>query len=131
MGNNRDKVEKYYRRCEQAATLKGGYMNYTKWSKLLNAISVSDIQFLPNQVWLKVVGDDNLYMPRLVDYYGNGTFTGDGMSGPLETKYIEYIIIPFKSSFELTRMVELIDGLGKYEYEIDPAKNTLTIFGYR
>ena len=131
MSIDREKLEKYYKRCEHATTLKGGYMNYTKWSKLLNAISDSDIQFLPNKVRLKVVGDDKLYMASLFDYYGNGTCTGDGVSGPIKTKHIEYIIIPFNSIIELTRMKGLIDGLGKYEYEIDPEKLTLTIFGYR
>ena len=126
-----EKLEKYYRRCDHAATLKGGYMNYTKWSKLLNAISDSDIQFLPNQVRLKVIGDDNPYVVSLVHYYGNGMCTGDGVSGPIKTKHIEYIIIPFNSITELTRMKELIDRLGKYECEIDPEKMTLTIFGYR
>lgn len=35
-----------------------GYMNNTKWSKLLNSISGSDLQFFPNQARLKIVGDD-------------------------------------------------------------------------
>lgn len=131
MSIDRKKLEKYYMRCEHAATLKGSYMNYSKWSKLLNAISDSDIQFLPNQVRLKVVDDDNLYLASLFDYYDNGTCTGDGVSGPIKTKHIEYIIIPFNSIIELTRMKELIDRLGKYECEIDPEKMTLTIFGYR
>ena len=131
MSIEREKLEKYYMRCEHAASLKGSYMNYSKWSKMLNAISDLDIQFLPNQVRLKVIGDDNPYMVSLVDYDGNGTCTGDGVSGPIKTKHIEYIIIPFNSIIELTRMKELIDGMGKYEYEIDPEKMTLTIFGYR
>lgn len=131
MSIDREKLEKYYKRYDHASSLKGGYMNYTKWYKLLNAISDSDIQLLPNQVRLKVVGDDNLYIASLVDYYGNGTCTGGGVSGPIKTKHIEYIIIPFNSIIELTRMKELIDGLGKYECEIDPEKITLTIFGYR
>ena len=110
MSIDREKLEKYYMRCEHAASLKGSYMNYSKWSKLLNAISDSNIQFPPNQVKLKVTGDDNIYQQSLVDYYGNGRYAGDGVSGPIETKYIEYIIIPFNSIIELTQMKELIDG---------------------
>lgn len=44
---------------------------------------------------------------------------------------IEYIIIPFLTNDNLYKTKELIDSLGKYEYDVDETERTITLFGYR
>ena len=39
--------------------------------------------------------------------------------------------ITFQSKDELYKMKELIDSLGKYEYDTDEIERTITLFGYR
>ena len=49
----------------------------------------------------------------------------------IRTKNIEYVIIPFESINELSRMKDLIEKIGKFEYDIDNEKLIIKIFGYR
>ena len=122
------------------------YLNKTigKITDLLNSYGVSSEEqdkeiikhrkFLwdnRNPVLAKTLTEEQLWIIRLEDYLGDGKYTADDIAGPIRTKEIEYIIIPFQSKDELYKMKELIDSLGKYEYNIDEIERTITLFGYR
>ena len=118
----------------RAASKKGSYMSDTKWAKLLRAIWTSECNFFKNNrnpVLAKTLTEEQLWIIRLEDYLGDGKYTADDIAGPIRTKEIEYIIIPFQSKDELYKMKELIDSLGKYEYDTDDIERTITLFGYR
>lgn len=109
-------------------------MSDTKWAKLLRAIWKSDCKFFwdnRNLVLAKTLTEEQLWVIRLEDYLGDGKYTADDTAGPIRTKEIEYIIIPFHSKDNLHKTKELIDSLGKYEYDVDEAERTITLFGYR
>lgn len=112
-------------------TLKNSYMSDAKWSKLLKAIEASDVNYIEHKVLVKTLKDDTLWSTLLEDYAGNGAYTGDGTAGPIRTKEIEYVIIPFESINELSRMKELIESIGRFEYDIDDKNLTIKIVGYR
>ena len=59
------------------------------------------------------------------------TLKSSYMSNAIRTKNIEYVIIPFESINELSRMKDLIEKIGKFEYDIDNEKLIIKIFGYR
>lgn len=129
-----NKLIKHNKAVIRAASKKGSYMNDTKWARLLRAIWKSDCNFLwdnRNPVLAKTLTEEQLWIIRLEDYLGDGKYTADDIAGPIRTKEIEYIIIPFQSKNELYKMKELIDSLGKYEYNIDEIERTITLFGYR
>lgn len=118
----------------RAASKKGSYMSDSKWAKLLQAIWKSECKFFGdnrNPVLAKTLTEEQLWVIRLEDYLGDGKYTADYIAGPIRTKEIEYIIIPFQSKDELYKTKELIDSLGKYEYDIDEIERTITLFGYR
>lgn len=109
-------------------------MSDTKWAKLLRAIWKSDCKFLgdnKNPVLAKTLTEEQLLVIRLEDSFGDGRYTADYIAGPIRTKEIEYIIIPFHSKDNLYKTKELIDSLGKYEYDVDEVERTITLFGYR
>ena len=118
----------------RTASKKGSYMSDTKWAKLLRAIWKSECKFFwnnRNPVLAKTLTEEQLWVIRLEDYLGDGKYTADDIAGPIRTKEIEYIIIYFQSKDELYMTKELIDSLGKYEYDIDEIERTITLFGYR
>lgn len=123
--NNRDRIS------EEMVTVKNSYMSDAKWSKLLKAIDISDIAYLKYKVLAKTLEDNTPWSILLEDYAGNGIYTGDGIAGPIRTKEIEYIMIPFESKKELSRMKDLIESIGRFEYDIDDRNLTIQIFGYR
>ena len=106
-------------------------MSNAKWSKLLKAIAESDIKYIASEVRAKDLVCDTLWHILLADYLGNGKYTADGIAGAIRTKNIEYVIIPFESINELSRMKDLIEKIGKSEYDIDNEKLIIKIFGYR
>ncbi len=129
-----NKLIKHNKAVTRAASKKGSYMSDTKWAKLLRAIWKSDCKFFwdnRNLVLAKTLTEEQLWVIRLEDYLGDGKYTADDTAGPIRTKEIEYIIIPFHSKDNLYKTKELIDSLGKYEYDVDEAERTITLFGYR
>ena len=106
-------------------------MSNAKWSKLLKAIAESDIKYIASEVLAKDLVCDTLWHILLADYLGNVKYTADGIAGAIRTKNIEYVIIPFESINELSRMKDLIEKIGKFEYDIDNEKLIIKIFGYR
>ncbi len=109
-------------------------MSDTKWAKLLKAIWNSECKSFwdnRNPVLAKTLGEEQLWIIRLEDYLGDGKYTADDTAGPIRTKEIEYIIIPFLSMADLYKTKAIIDYSGKYEYDIDEIKRTITLFGYR
>ena len=88
-------------------------MSNAKWSKLLKAIAESDIKYIASEVLAKDLVCDTLWHILLADYLGNGKYTADGIAGAIRTKNIEYVIIPFESINELSRMKDLIEKIGK------------------
>ena len=117
-------MKNYGKMTKRAVTLKSSYMSNAKRSKLLKAIAESDIL-------AKDLVCDTLWHILLADYLGNGKYTADGIAGAIRTKNIEYVIIPFESINELSRMKDLIEKIGKFEYDIDNEKLIIKIFGYR
>lgn len=119
------------KKINEKVTLKGSYMSNAKWSKLLKAIAESDIKYITSEVLAKDLVCDTIWHILLADYLGNGKYTADGIAGPIRTKHIEYVIIPFDSINELSRMKDLIERVGRFEYDIDDKNLTVKIFGYR
>lgn len=129
-----NKLTKHNKAVTKAASKRGSYMSDTKWAKLLNAIGNSECRMFwdnRNPVLAKTLTAERLCIIRLEDYLGNGRYTADDIAGPIRTKEIEYIIIPFLSKDSLYKAKELIDSLGKYEYDVDETERTITLFGYR
>lgn len=125
------KMDNNDKQIKEIAMSKGSYMSNAKWSKLLKAVAESDIKYIESEVFAKDLVCDTYWHIRLADYLGDGKYTADGIAGPIRTKDIEYIIIPFVSINELSRMNDLIEKIGKLEYDIDSKKLTIKIFGYR
>ena len=123
-------MKNYDKMTKRAVTLKSSYMSNAKWSKSLKAIAESDIKYIASEVLAKDLVCDTLWHILLADYLGNGKYTADGIAGPIRTKNIEYVIIPFESINELSRMKDLIEKIGKFEYDIDNEKLIIKIFGY-
>lgn len=124
-------MKNYDKMTKRAVTLKSSYMSNAKWSKLLKATAESDIKYIASEVLAKDLVCDTLWHILLADYLGNGKYTADGIAGAIRTKNIEYVIIPFESINELSRMKDLIEKIGKFEYDIDNEKLIIKIFGYR
>ena len=95
------------------------------------SLSVSFLGIIEIPFLQKTLTEEQLWVIRLEDYLGDGKYTADDIAGPIRTKEIEYIIIYFQSKDELYKTKELIDSLGKYEYDIDEIERTITLFGYR
>lgn len=128
------KLTRHNKAVTRAASKRGSYMSDTKWAKLLQAIWNSECKSFwdnRNPVLAKTLGEEHLWIIRLEDYLGDGKYTADYTAGPIRTKEIEYIIIPFLSMADLYKTKEIIDYSGKYEYDIDEIKRTITLFGYR
>ena len=124
-------MKNYDKMTKRAVTLTSSYMSHAKWSTLLKAIAESDIKYIASEVLAKDLVCDTLWHILLADYLGNGKYTADGIAGAIRTKNIEYVIIPFESINELSRMKDLIEKIGKFEYDIDNEKLIIKIFGYR
>ena len=129
-----NKLAKHNKAVTRAASKRGSYMSDTKWAKLLNAIWNSECRMFwdnRNPVLAKTLTAERLWIIRLEDYLGDVRYTADYIAGPIRTKEIEYIIIPFHSLDNLYKTKKLIDSLGKYEYDVDETERTITLFGYR
>lgn len=129
-----NKLAKHNKAVTRTAQKRGSYMSDAKWAKLLRAICMSDCKFFwdnRNHVLAKTLTEEQLWVIRLEDYLGDGKYAADNTAGPIRTKEIEYIIIPFHSKDTLYKTKELIDSLGKYEYDVDETERTITLFGYR
>lgn len=126
-----NKLAKHNKAVTRTASKKGSYMSDTKWAKLLYAIWNSECKIFEDNVLAKTLTEEQLLVIRLEDSFGDGRYTADYIAGPIRTKEIEYIIIPFHSKDNLYKTKELIDSLGKYEYDVDEAERTITLFGYR
>lgn len=124
-------MKNYDNITERVAASKGSYMSNAKWAKLLRALAESDIKYNANEVLAKDLVCDTLWKILPVDYLGDGRYTADYIAGPIRTKNIEYIIIPFDLVNELSRMKDLIERVGRFEYDIDDTNLTIKIFGYR
>lgn len=128
------KLAKHHKAVTKAASKRGSYMSDTKWAKLFHAIQNCECNSFwdnRNPVLAKTLTEEYLRVIRLDDCYGDGRYTADDIAGPIRTNEIEYIIIPFLTNDNLYKIKELIDSVGKYEYDVDETERTITLFGYR
>ena len=137
-------LERYKRRIEKARRTKVSYMNNAKWRKLFNAIEASGQCTFPAQV--KTIDGERTYpFSTSPGIYEARDYTMDGKFCPIAFQDIEWLYIPATSEverynrnerleskiikYDISKLKNLLDGLGKFEYEYD--ENGLKLFGYR
>ncbi len=137
--------ERYEKRTQKARLAKTSCMNNAKWRKLFNAIEVSEKYIFPAEV--KLLAEDKTYPFSMNQGISpSGEYTKDSaIQGPIAFKDIEWLYIPAQQEIErynrdeklqsefikydIGKLKELIDSLGKYEYCFD--ENGLKIYGYK
>jgi len=121
------------RSATEAAKSKGSMMSHAKWAKLLDAVAgCGDVRY-------KAIGQEGLIPIRFEDALepSPGMLTEEGLTSdgrwiaPVSTRHIEYVVVPFDDPGALQRMRAVIDGLGRFAYEVDDKELTITLFGYR
>ncbi|MCL1993415.1 MAG: hypothetical protein FWG66_10775 [Spirochaetes bacterium] len=133
------------KRQAKARAGKVSCMSNSKWEKLFKAVGSSDLSFSGETI--KNIGDDQirgrfsiktdgLYCETVFRYedgsecLGPRYSTRDGAGGgPAAYKDIEWIFVPALYGNDLPRLKLLVDGLGKFEYDLD--ENGFKIYGYR
>lgn len=136
--------ERYQRNLEKARLSISSYMSDTKWIKLFKAIAASNINLSHEKIKILTQADEYPFSLHLgVDE--SGKYTTDGTCGPVALKEIEWVFVPavyeierynrdekLKSEFiqnDIHALKELIDGLGRFEYEFN--EDGLKLYGYK
>jgi len=139
-----EKHNRYKKRLDKAKKEKTSYMNNAKWFKFFSAIEQLDI-FLP-KAQVKFLPAEE----RTFDFLLKGSFNEKGIldcnvCGPFFYNEIEWIFIPAVIEFEkfnreeklqstfktvdLSVLVETLNNLGQYKFEID--EMGLKLYGYK
>ncbi|MFB9077950.1 DUF6678 family protein [Flavobacterium procerum] len=140
MTNNR--IEKQIQKARETKT---SCMSNTKWIKFFNAIETENVHV--GNVSLKCLTDNKEYPFTLhPGIHENRQYTADnGTQGPVKLSEIEWIFVPavyeikrFNRTEKLAspqilndteKIKELLDALGKFEYEFD--HTGIKLYGYK
>jgi len=136
--------ERLEKKLERARLSKASFMNDTKWTKLFQAIHDSDITLHGERI-KPITGEVTSFdLKNHGLSYAKG-YTKDAHGGPCAYKDIEWIFIPAIHTIErnargerlspklqandIHALKELIDALGKFEYDFD--EDGMKIYGYK
>ena len=144
-------LNKISERIEKAiANFNGSFMSDTKWRKFFNALIEQEI--CVKEFNLKYMSDETirqgsgvLFESKYEQRFRDNGFKDPGVGGPALFKEIEWI--EFKDNVEFSRhhtnpelshkkrvqlvkpIKELLESLGKFEYDID--QTSLKLYGYK